>query len=386
MQRRFHGLFFAFFLSNALFTESFHIPHAKTTTRQKSPVLLRVIDDSRERGQGAKPKSFSFTPFLSPSAKLFESAEISDASTLKTNAAKTPFILYVPFILPIISYITYTPVAAFFRETIDLLSINKNWESVDGGTYQIQILTPTINGVVLPCLGILFATLVSTTIIQLRQRQLVVRTMLNSEASELMVLREIARRMDDVEGADREEGALSCRVLLRKYVSRLLSECRPGVDENARLVDVSSSEGELSTILNRIYQLGFNGSGGGRLTLTQNAVDSIARLNDYRSQRISFMQTTFPPLHYAILALLASSISSCFLLETDQEALVFLNAVQLKILWSMLVGAFTALAVVITDLSDPFKGSYTISSTVLQLFRIRNALNENEGTKEDGNE
>jgi hypothetical protein len=74
------------------------------------------------------------------------------------------------------------------------------------------------------------------------------------------------------------------------------------------------------------------------------------------------------------------------LLETDQEALVFLNAVQLKILWSMLVGAFTALAVVITDLSDPFKGSYTISSTVLQLFRIRNALNENEGTKEDGNE
>ena len=80
------------------------------------------------------------------------------------------------------------------------------------------------------------------------------------------------------------------------------------------------------------------------------------------------------------------SISSCFLLETDQEALIFLDAVQLKILWSMLVGAFTALAVVITDLSDPFKGSYTISPTVLQLFKIRDALNENEGAKEDGNE
>ena len=80
MLRRFHGLFFAFILFIALSTESFHVPHAKTTTRQKSPVLLRVIDgqgDSRERGQGAKPKSFSFTPFLSPSAKLFESAEIS---------------------------------------------------------------------------------------------------------------------------------------------------------------------------------------------------------------------------------------------------------------------------------------------------------------------
>ena len=78
------------------------------------------------------------------------------------------------------------------------------------------------------------------------------------------------------------------------------------MDENARLVDVSSSDGELPTILNRMYQLGFEGSGGGRAILTQNAVDSIARLNDYRSQRISFMQTTFPPLHYAILALLAS--------------------------------------------------------------------------------
>jgi len=96
------------------------------------------------------------------------------------------------------------------------------------------------------------------------------------------------------------------------------------------------------------------------------------------------MQTTFPPLHYAILTLLASSICSCFLLESDQEALAFLNAVQLKILWTMLIGTFSSLAVVIIDLSDPFNGSYTISPSVLQLFQVRNSLNENEGAETGG--
>jgi len=254
--------------------------------------------------------------------------------------------------------------------------VNKNWEPVDGGAYQISILTPAINGVVLPCLGILFATLVSTTIVQLRQRQLIVRSMLNSEASELMTLREILVRLDNLEEGTKE-GGMSLRVLLRKYVSRLLSECRPGVDANARLIDVASSDGELPLILKSIYDIGSVKQSSSTAVLVQNGVDCMARLNDYRAQRISLMQTTFPPLHYTILTLLASSISSCFLLETDQEALVFLNAVQLKILWTMLIGSFSSLAVVCIDLSDPYGGSYTISPTVLQLFSIRDRLNEN---------
>ena len=112
--------------------------------------------------------------------------------------------------------------------------------------------------------------------------------------------------------------------------------------------------------------------------LAESALEILSRLSDNRSRRVSFLQTTFPPLHYGILTLLAASISSCFLLETDQEALAFLNAVQLKLLFTMLVGTFSSLAVVCVDLSDPFGGSYSIGSTVLQLFMLRDSFNENE--------
>ena len=46
-----------------------------------------------------------------------------------------------------------------------------------------------------------------------------------------------------------------------------------------------------------------------------------------------------------------------FLMETNQELLIFLSAIQLRILWSMLIGTYSALAVVNYDMRDPFRGS-----------------------------
>jgi len=54
--------------------------------------------------------------------------------------------------------------------------------------------------------------------------------------------------------------------------------------------------------------------------------------------------------------------------------MVFLNAVQLKILWSMLVGTFVACFTVFYDLRSPFSGSYQISASVDQLYTVRLAL------------
>lgn len=45
-----------------------------------------------------------------------------------------------------------------------------------------------------------------------------------------------------------------------------------------------------------------------------------------------------------------------FLMETNQELLIFLSAIQLKILWGMLIGTFSALGVVNYDMVDPFRG------------------------------
>ena len=178
---------------------------------------------------------------------------------------------------------------------------------------------------------------------------------------------------------DETKGLTDARVFLRKYVVRLIKESRPG-----SIVDALPSgsretltfETELSAISAKFYSA-LSSSSCSR-PLADSALAILSRLSENRARRVSCLQTTFPPLHYGILSLLALSISSCFLLETDQEALAFLNAVQLKLLFTMLVGTFSSLAVVCFDLSDPFGGSYSIGSTVLQLFMLRDSFNENE--------
>ena len=67
----------------------------------------------------------------------------------------------------------FRPATLQLFTSADALSKARNYESVDGGAYEIAILTPTINGVVMPALSIAFGTLTATTINTLRQRQLV---------------------------------------------------------------------------------------------------------------------------------------------------------------------------------------------------------------------
>ena len=101
---------------------------------------------------------------------------------------------------------------------------------------------------------------------------------------------------------------------------------------------------------------------------------AVTRLNSERSQRISSLQSTFPALHFGILTALAISICFAFLMETNLDLISFFDAVQLKILWTMLIGTFSALGVVCYDLGDPFRGSYQIGKTVNQLYTIRDVV------------
>jgi Protein of unknown function (DUF4239) len=101
---------------------------------------------------------------------------------------------------------------------------------------------------------------------------------------------------------------------------------------------------------------------------------SVTRLREQRIHRITALQSIYPALHYAILVVLALAECIAFLIETDQELLVFLNAVQIKLLWSMLVGTFVACFAVVVDLRTPFSGSYQISASVDQLLTIKLTL------------
>jgi hypothetical protein len=161
-----------------------------------------------------------------------------------------------------------------------------------------------------------------------------------------------------------------CRDCLAKYTNRLILECRPEEELDA------GTYTELNTFLNQMHQHGFDED---NLVvpnaLRDEAYAAIAKLRSYRLERITALQTTYPSLHYGLLGVLALAQCIMFLVETNLDVLLYLNAFQLKVLWSVLVGTFTACFAVFSDLQTPFTGyTYKITSAVDQLFEIREGL------------
>ena len=316
---------------------------------------------------------------------------------------------FFPIMLPVIAYLGYDPIATLFATCLDILGNSQNnWVAVDGGAYQAKIIAPAINGVVVPAVSILFANLIGTTVSTLRQRQLDIHTCLNTEAGQLRILQQCLVVLSSSSSSSTTSStsttpttassSIPCQRYLAQYVTRLIAESQPsrfflldGEHRQQQQVQLQpqwddSLDTELNAVWMELAQLGTttttvngadnknNRNNNYALMLSQ-AHSACSRLYDERAKRISALKEQFPPLHFGILAALALSICVAFLLETKQDILVFLNAIQLRILWSMLVGTFTALGIVCYDLSHPFQGSYQINNnTVQQLYSIRKTL------------
>jgi len=293
-------------------------------------------------------------------------------------------ILIIPILSPILAYMTYDDIARLFASAFDYLTSDRTWVPVDGGAYQARIIAPAINGIVVPAISILFATLISNTVATLRQRQIDIHTSLNIEAGDLRFLSSM------VEAFPNSEQKNKCREYLTQYTMRLIGESSDEIKFNS-VEFQGSTDSEMNafvTILNQlVLRKNDETSSRDNDTTTATSVNitpqsnimsesygAVVRLNSQRSSRITAIQSTFPTLHYTILGTLAASICLAFLLETNQELLIFLNATQLRILWTMLIGTFSALAVVCYDLSGPFRGQYQISNAVYQLITIRSTL------------
>ena len=137
----------------------------------------------------------------------------------------------LPFIMPVIAYFTYEPTAKIFNGMVEIISSN-NWVAVDGGQYQATIITPAINGLIVPSIALLFATLMSNTINTLRQRQLQIRTSLNTEANDLRML---STMMDSLP-AELRGVKNHLREYLIQYASRVVAESRPGLTIDLQMI------------------------------------------------------------------------------------------------------------------------------------------------------
>ena len=287
----------------------------------------------------------------------------------------------LPFVAPVLAFGSYDLVSNAFGAFVEFLAQN-NWVAVDGGAYQAKIITPTINGIVLPAISVLFATLTSTTVITLRDRQVQIRQSINAEAGELRALEYLLSAYPNAMPLQ-----TTCRQYMIQYTSRIIAESQP--ESSFLCSPVSSSwttlfqndlpsaqRGSMDSELNGVQRALAQATADEALPipLLDQSFQAITRLRECRHKRLTALQSTYPPLHYAILAILASGDCTGFLIEGKQELLVFLNAVQLKILWSMLVGTFVACFAVFYDLLRPFSGCYQVNAAVDQLYTIRLGL------------
>lgn len=213
--------------------------------------------------------------------------------------------------------------------------------------------------------------MISQTVTTLRQRQVDVRTCLNIEASEIRILQRLVESFTDSTLKN------TMRRDLTEYTLRIISECAPTETYNC----VELVDSEMNDFFDTLNKISSDPKLATNTRLLSEASSAVVRLNNQRSTRISALQTTFPTMHYLVLATLAFSICLAFLLETNQKALVFLATTELRFLWTMLIGAFGALAAICYDLLHPFRGNYQIVLSVVQFYKIRDSLITTEKMK-----
>ena len=155
--------------------------------------------------------------------------------------------------------------------------------------------------------------------------------------------------------------------LLTAYVAQVNRECHPGAIES--LEELELSGGIATNELDRLSAMmhGVDGAAVSRQGSVEVADDIISRLNCYRSDRVALLLTDFPDLHYIVLIALSVSITAAFLLESNQLANQYLNSIQLRSLFALLVGVFSATATLCLDLDDPFTGSFSIVKASMQI-------------------
>ena len=156
----------------------------------------------------------------------------------------------LPVVGPIVAFSSWEAVSAFVRTSLDTLS-GRTWEAVDGGAYGVQLLTPTINGIVVPSISIVLGTLVAMTVQTLRMRQVEIRGALNREACEIMMLRSSVEQCYGHRGAYAEPRRQAL-VYLRSYTLRLISESQPGSKASRALRTAGAADSELQAFIRLI--------------------------------------------------------------------------------------------------------------------------------------
>lgn len=270
---------------------------------------------------------------------------------------------------PIVAFVTWPMVADAIAT---LLNGQNAAQPVDGNLFAVQLLRPTVNGVVLPTLSVSLGTLLATTINVLRNRQVDIRAALNKEACELRLLRAaLLGAYGTAQHGGRRAEALD---LVRAYSARIVAESSPGAFEAIRKEERSGGVGvnELEPLAKMMH--GVDGAYAARQGSVQACLQLVNDLNTHRSERLAALLGGFPPIHWFVLSQLAISILLAFLIESNQEVLQFLNSLQLRFLFALIVAVCSGTATLCLDLTDPFRGRFSVVTATSQIVRLEDLL------------
>lgn len=318
-----------------------------TSSTDKTFDLSEMLDRERENAMAQRFKMKN---------ESFELAEV-----FRRNYDN--LFLLIAVIPPVCAFIAWPEIAAFVATIIG--DFTSNYRNVDGNAFAVNLLRPTINGVVVPALAIGGGTLLATTVNVLRTRQVDMRRSINKEVCELRLLRRAILGMFSTRQHARRR-AKALRLLLA-YTQQLVVETRVGAVEELMKKQSNGgiSENELDELAEMLH--GIDGAAASRQGSVAAAEGLIVSLNGHRSDRVATLLSGFPRIHYGILATFSLSICFAFLIESNQEILQFLNSIQLRCLFAILIATVSSAAALCADLNDPFRGSFCISLAAEQL-------------------
>ena len=320
----------------------------------KSSGNIGVSSDSSRAG----------APLVTPASKFEE----EDATLQRWSL----LLSIVPAVCPLVAFVGYDGAVGAFH---DVITLGKTWYTVDGGELERQLLIPVINGIVLPSIGLVLATAVSTTLSTLRQRQVIIRECLNKEITDLTT---VTNYIDVLFGRFEEDYQTRSDILLllRKYVERIILESRSTLSGSS-VKALAASQKRCETALIRFHLSNASQRHRTHSDVTRKGLmddpflfylpETLRQIDYNRSTRLANLLTSYPAQHWIIISMLYFSVVLCFLEESDGAAVQFLGGVQLRGLFTILVGVASAIASLLIDLNDPFRGNFSIKQTTDQL-------------------
>ena len=283
-------------------------------------------------------------------------AEDKDSAEARHFLENQLFIL-APFFAAFASFLMYPLASRGFHSIAVLLSNNK-WVPVDGGQLQWSVLLPALNGVVMTCVSLLYANLISTTGTQLRNRQIKIQESLTNEINGIRGLAQLLPYYPEGTTSAKSQ----CGGQLMVYLKLLTLELSPDSDP----LSLRSASPPLSSYREKLHGASVLPEGEAlNDVIRERSYEMLDRVVSGRSARISALQNTFPPLHYVTITALTAAILFVFLIETDRPVILFLDNFQLRLIWGLLVGTLTAIYCIGIDLSSPFVGTYVVPADQL---------------------